>query len=1412
MSVLKQKLASEIFEILKSYGKTLILYDDTGNVTYDPNQASRIFISPEKMMLSIINDNDDDIEVKLYLSNSVILSDQMKLINTLRQVTTRLNSLFNVRKYGKELSPKDFAYQVTTEGLHEKYWGTCKTSYSNIGNCKVIFHHLKHIDEEKKGSRSRNIKNIYIENINKEKILLPSNNIHAAKALARHLSSGGKVFDKIGDYIIECSKEYDILKKSLKNIKESINDDILKNTIIKSVKTRLYDINRTFDIIRGIRNYKKYNKFFSNKSLYEFTSYDLDVENNIRNNIISDKINDAIPYIISIMSNKKSLLPTIEINDDFKIVSVIQSFFKRKFKYGLDYIIDNNLIIFYNPQVLTEIIYYLDKNKISYNIISDSVIDDSLHITNKIKIDDIQDIKNILTTELGLELNTDYTIVSNIINFLSSNIYSDVINFLNTTNINFIDLSENDDYNKKDTTLMVNQNDKVYQFAKNWIEKNTDIGTGYSSEDSVHDRESIENKSEQLSNELKLFMKTNSLNGVDDTPRKFNDKRAEQAYKISAVASSNIEGDMIFNFLTNIAEKIRNSENLDTNEKAVAKKAIDLFNTESKDETVKEDENLNNFHNIVSISWNSEIPEKLRDILEKIPFGTLIASEGNNRKGYINYEILQNKEDLFNRSVKKYILNYDCVHIVKISGTKEVKKPMSKTSKWKQFLGFKEEAELDEWFAQFDPEKIISEEDNTEEDYIIDPNEDEDELLLSDIPDIEISISESIFSDAKTEDKLCSDIEDINSGTKLTFAYIDDAGKYVIYDEVTNTPIKEYRDEEVADKICDLYNSSKYEQAKELVKSSLEKSLEELRKSKDEEELNEAEIREKAINKKINDYALSQYSPSYEIDVNRAFGLERQIPVAEQFSIITTISEQLFNIAKKNRMFENYKYTPYIFESSAVDLFHSDIKPRLKECGFVFISDKDEDDNIGFEREPTEQDIIRATKEYNDIINGINIDLSEGELDNVINDSSKDFNIEEYFDKSYLDKFKKGELPVHILDAKIAKALYHEADNKGLLGKIDFTLSPENFMGRASQIVSDYINNLHEDSELNNTQSLDDFKRSIVNDYNLTDYFFNIDLQDASFNRHNNKSNDHIINEIAKTLYDIAEQNGLITSDDITQHDFYDTANDILNRYFSRTNNDSIYEDDNQSPIDVARRMGYDAERTGDKDKFNSSLRSLMNDHPGDKQREDIHKAYISGMDDYKSENLHEKDLGKPGKNFSKIAKSAAKEYGSKEAGEKVAGAVLSKLRKEHPEEYKESINSIESMHNVIGKLNSIFDNKSMFEVNDESPYDIARRMGYQAAKNGKTDTFNSELHSMLDDKPGSKHNKQIHSAFMQGMDDYENEHKMSEDLEDETLEDSDVTIPTNVQTTFKNDVSSDIMDNPDMDMINDIRRRAGLI
>lgn len=40
------------------------------------------------------------------------------------------------------------------------------------------------------------------------------------------------------------------------------------------------------------------------------------------------------------------------------------------------------------------------------------------------------------------------------------------------------------------------------------------------------------------------------------------------------------------------------------------------------------------------------------------------------------------------------------------------------------------------------------------------------------------------------------------------------------------------------------------------------------------------------------------------------------------------------------------------------------------------------------------------------------------------------------------------------------------------------------------------------------------------------------------------------------------------------------------------------------------------------------------------------------------------KDLGKKGKNFSKIAASAAKKYGSAAAGKRVAGAIFQKMRR----------------------------------------------------------------------------------------------------------------------------------------------------
>lgn len=70
---------------------------------------------------------------------------------------------------------------------------------------------------------------------------------------------------------------------------------------------------------------------------------------------------------------------------------------------------------------------------------------------------------------------------------------------------------------------------------------------------------------------------------------------------------------------------------------------------------------------------------------------------------------------------------------------------------------------------------------------------------------------------------------------------------------------------------------------------------------------------------------------------------------------------------------------------------------------------------------------------------------------------------------------------------------------------------------------------------------------------------------------------------------------------------------------------------------------------------------------------------------DYSAKKAHAgKDIGKPGKNFAKIARDAAKRYGSKESGEKVAGAVLAKLRAKESVEEADMEEGNKFAHNVL--------------------------------------------------------------------------------------------------------------------------------
>jgi len=256
MSSLFDSLSEELFQVLKGSGKTLTLYGSDGNKTYDPSNARRMFVTPGNMMVSVIEAGSDS-EVKLYLSASADIRAISGLINTIRQITTRYNVMFNVRKYGRELQPKDFAYQ--TVGVAEaNMWGSTKTSYQKIGSSKLIIRHCAPIREGIIGARGRNILSMFVETAEGERFKFPVTHLSGGRAFARHMAQGGKPHDVIGTQIVELAQESLQLAQANRYIRYCRNIlDESALTIRPIIKNRILEIRKAFQTLTGPRGYSR---------------------------------------------------------------------------------------------------------------------------------------------------------------------------------------------------------------------------------------------------------------------------------------------------------------------------------------------------------------------------------------------------------------------------------------------------------------------------------------------------------------------------------------------------------------------------------------------------------------------------------------------------------------------------------------------------------------------------------------------------------------------------------------------------------------------------------------------------------------------------------------------------------------------------------------------------------------------------------------------------------------------------------------------------------------------------------------------------------------------------------------------------------------------------------------------------
>jgi hypothetical protein len=224
-----------------------------------------------------------------------------------------------LKTFTKEITPKDFDYQAqkvrdmnVQESIGAAY-GSTKSSYQKLENAKLIIKHKKAVNEEQRGSRSRNISAIYIENAEGERYKFPSNNLAGGRAMLRHVKEGGNPYDELGQHIIEMCDELKQLKEfkrySLRN--NLVSEDTFD--IIEAVSARVVAVREKLNKSKGSKGYARMAEEFNAKE-QTINEDDLaNIKDKFTVRSFDEGLDSALPYVNALIKEMEA----VRERDDF---------------------------------------------------------------------------------------------------------------------------------------------------------------------------------------------------------------------------------------------------------------------------------------------------------------------------------------------------------------------------------------------------------------------------------------------------------------------------------------------------------------------------------------------------------------------------------------------------------------------------------------------------------------------------------------------------------------------------------------------------------------------------------------------------------------------------------------------------------------------------------------------------------------------------------------------------------------------------------------------------------------------------------------------------------------------------------------------------------------------------------------
>jgi len=307
----KAEINSKLFDFLKGNGLKLTLKDDQGNDTLEVEDAERFYSSDPNLMVTI---DPEEKEVKLSRSKVVHEDIINKIHKGVKEIAHNGLYSFKYKIYGKNITPKHDEYKVkseVTEASLGKMYGSTKTSYQPLDAVKIVVRHTKPVNEEVRGSRSRQISKIFIQRAD-ERFALPHKSLAGARAMARHVHNGGNPFDQVGHSINEMVQNITDLSQFVRYVdrKGLVNEE--NNEYVQIAKESISTMRQNLKQLSGAKSYAKAVDTIDAMNTLTLSEDEQDLSSLFTEKHVDNTVQSAFPSINRLVNIQRSVAEYIE--------------------------------------------------------------------------------------------------------------------------------------------------------------------------------------------------------------------------------------------------------------------------------------------------------------------------------------------------------------------------------------------------------------------------------------------------------------------------------------------------------------------------------------------------------------------------------------------------------------------------------------------------------------------------------------------------------------------------------------------------------------------------------------------------------------------------------------------------------------------------------------------------------------------------------------------------------------------------------------------------------------------------------------------------------------------------------------------------------------------------------------------